>query len=165
MNKWWLIILLVVGLYGPATVEAATVEKQFEQQQEQTETPKPESTTVSTIGTLVKVILSLVVVIGGFLVLMRWLSARTQGVKTAQHMKHLGGVPLGKDRSVQLVKLGDQVYVLGVGESIQLIDRVESDTLDEEVTENLPVTGSNGSAFLDTFKQQLSQIEQARKNQ
>ncbi|MCC5892262.1 flagellar biosynthetic protein FliO [Exiguobacterium sp.] len=165
MSKWWLIILLVVGLTGPATVEAATVEKQFEQQQEQSDVEKAAPAAVSGVWTVIKIILSLVVVIGGFLVLMRWLSARTQGVKTAQHMKHLGGVPLGKDRSVQLVKLGDQVYVLGVGESIQLIDRVEADVVEDERSDAPPLTGSNGSVFLDTFKQQLSQIEQARKKQ
>lgn len=162
MKKWWLIILLVVGLSVPATVEAATVDKQFEQQQSDTK-DQSVPTTVSTVGTLVKVILSLGVVIGGFLVLMRWLSARTQGVKTAQHMKHLGGVPLGKDRSVQLVKLGEQVYVLGVGESIQLIDRVDAETMDESAFETPTLKPSNSSTFLDTFKQQLSQIEEVRK--
>lgn len=164
MNKWWLIILLVVGLSVPTAVEAATVDKQFEQQQPEAEdqsVPK----TVSTVGTLVKVVLSLVVVIGGFLVLMRWLNARTQGVKTAQHMKHLGGVPLGKDRSVQLVKLGDQVYVLGVGESIQLIDRIDAESIDEEAHDAPLLNTSNTSSFLNTFKQQLSQIEEVRKKQ
>ncbi|OGX77896.1 flagellar biosynthesis protein FliO [Exiguobacterium sp. SH31] len=164
MNKWWLIFLLVVGLSVPATVEAATVDKQFEQQQPEAK-DQSVPTTVSTVGTLVKVVLSLVVVIGGFLVLMRWLNARTQGVKTAQHMKHLGGVPLGKDRSVQLVKLGEQVYVLGVGESIQLIDRIDAESIDEAAHDAPSLNTSNTSTFLDTFKQQLSQIEEVRKKQ
>ncbi|WP_078146709.1 flagellar biosynthetic protein FliO [Exiguobacterium sp. HVEsp1] len=162
MKKWWLIILLVVGLFGPTTVEAATVDQQFEQQQtDEQESNVP--TTASTIGDGVKVVLSLVVVVGGFIVLMRWLGSKTQGVKTTQHMKHLGGVPLGKDRSVQLVKLGDQVYVLGVGDSIQLIDRLDTDTMEEEQTETLSLRTSNSNAFLDTFKKQLAQLEEVRK--
>ncbi|ACQ71842.1 MAG: flagellar biosynthetic protein FliO [Exiguobacterium sp.] len=162
MKKWWLIILLVVGLSAPATVEAATVDQQFEQQQtDEQESNVP--TTASTIGNGVKVVLSLVVVVGGFIVLMRWLSSKTQGVKATQHMKHLGGVPLGKDRSVQLVKLGDQVYVLGVGDSIQLIDRLDADTMEEEQTESLSLRTSNSNAFLDTFKKQLAQLEEVRK--
>ncbi|QLQ23392.1 MAG: flagellar biosynthetic protein FliO [Paracoccaceae bacterium] len=115
------------------------------------------------MGNGVKVVLSLVVVVGGFIVLMRWLSSKTQGVKATQHMKHLGGVPLGKDRSVQLVKLGDQVYVLGVGDSIQLIDRLDADTMEEEQTESLSLRTSNSNAFLDTFKKQLAQLEEVRK--
>lgn len=162
MKKWWLIILLVVGLYIPTTVEAATVDQQFEQKQtEELESNVP--TTASTIGNGVKVVLSLVVVVGGFILLMRWLGSKTQGVKATQHMKHLGGVPLGKDRSVQLVKLGDQVYVLGVGESIQLIDRLDAETMDEEQSEPLSLRTANSNAFLDTFKKQLAQLEEVRK--
>lgn len=162
MNKWWLMILLVVGLWTPTTVEAATVDQQFEQQQ-QSDTQDDPVTTVSSVGTLIKVILSLVVVVGGFLVLMRWLNARTQGVKSAQHLTHLGGVPLGKDRSVQLVKLGEQVYVLGVADSIQLIDRIDAEVMDEAAHDAPALNNSNTSAFLDTFKQQLNQIEEVRK--
>ncbi|PPD50162.1 MAG: flagellar biosynthesis protein FliO, partial [Methylotenera sp.] len=75
------------------------------------------------------------------------------------------GVPLGKDRSVQLVKLGEQVYVLGVGESIQLIDRIDAESIDEAIHDAPSLNTSNTSAFLDTFKQQLSQIEEVRKKQ
>ena len=162
MNKWWLIILLVVGLFVPTTVEAATVDQQFEQQQTDVQ-EKDVPTTASTIGDGVKVVLSLVVVVGGFIVLIRWISTKTQGVKATQHMQHLGGVPLGKDRSVQLVKLGDQVYVLGVGDSIQLIDRLDAYTVDEEHVDQFAMRTTNSSAFLDTFKKQLAQIEKVRK--
>lgn len=162
MNKWWLIILLVAGLFVPATVEAATVDQQFEQQQPDTE-DKPVKSAVSTVGTAIKLILSMVVVIGGFLILVRWLNARTQGVKSAQQMTHLGGVPLGKDRSVQLVKLGEQVYVLGVGDSIQLLDRIDAEAIDEAALDAPALNNSNSSAFLDTFKKQLAQIEEVRK--
>lgn len=162
MNKWWLIILLVVGLFVPTTVEAATVDQQFEQQQTDVQ-KKDVPTTASTIGDGVKVVLSLVVVVGGFIVLIRWISTKTQGVKATQHMQHLGGVPLGKDRSVQLVKLGDQVYVLGVGDSIQLIDRLDAYTVDEEHVDQFAMRTTNSSAFLDTFKKQLAQIEKVRK--
>ncbi|WP_240542648.1 flagellar biosynthetic protein FliO [Exiguobacterium qingdaonense] len=154
-------ILLVVGLFVPATVEAATVDQQFEQQQtDELESNVP--TTASTISDGVKVVLSLVVVVGGFIVLMRWLGSKTQ-VKATQHMKHLGGVPLGKDRSVQLVKLGDQVYVLGVGDSIQLLDRLDAESMEDEQTESLSLRTSNSNAFLDTFKKQLAQLEEVRK--
>jgi len=162
MNKWWLIILLVAGLFIPATVEAATVDQQFEQQQPDTK-DEPVTSAVSSVGTAIKLILSMVVVIGGFLVLVRWLNARTQGVKSAQHLTHLGGVPLGKDRSVQLVKLGEQVYVLGVGDSIQLLDRIDAEAMDEAALDAPALNQSNSSAFLDTFKQQLAQIEEVRK--
>ncbi|WP_214826815.1 flagellar biosynthetic protein FliO [Exiguobacterium algae] len=162
MNKWWLIILLVVGLYVPTTVEAATVDQQFEQQQTDVQ-EKNVPSAASSIGSFVKVVLSLVVVVGGFIVLMRWLSSKTQGMKATQHMKHLGGVPLGKDRSVQMVKLGEHVYVLGVGDSIQLIDRLDADAIDEEQNDQLKLRTANSSAFLETFKKQLAQIEEVRK--
>lgn len=162
MKQGWLILLLVVGLFLPTTVEAATVDQQFQQQQTDPADQDPPAA-MSSMGNVLKVVVSLVVVVGGFILFMRWLSQKTQGVKASQQMTHLGGVPLGKDRSVQLVKLGDHVYMLGVGESIQLIDRLDADQLDhaEDVTPTLNKT--NSSVFLDTFKQQLAQLEGVRK--
>ncbi|WP_353048406.1 MULTISPECIES: flagellar biosynthetic protein FliO [unclassified Exiguobacterium] len=116
----------------------------------------------STIVTVIKVIVTLVVLIGGFLLAVRLINDRTRGVRQSNQLSHLGGVPLGKDRSVQLVRVHDKVYVVGVGQNIELLDTLEADT--EWSTEELHdmKQSTSESPFLESFKQQLDQFQKKR---
>lgn len=116
----------------------------------------------STIVTVIKVIVVLVVLIGGFLLAVRLINDRTRGVRQSSRLSHLGGVPLGKDRSVQLVQINDKVYVVGVGQNVELLDTLEADTdwSAEEMQEMKQTT--NESPFLESFKQQLDQFQKKR---
>ncbi|WP_239456731.1 MULTISPECIES: flagellar biosynthetic protein FliO [unclassified Exiguobacterium] len=116
----------------------------------------------STIVTVIKVIVTLVVLIGGFLLAVRLINDRTRGVRQSNQLSHLGGVPLGKDRSVQLVRVHDKVYVVGVGQNIELLDTLEADT--EWSTEEMHdmKQSTSESPFLESFKQQLDQFQKKR---
>lgn len=116
----------------------------------------------STIVTVIKVIVTLVVLIGGFLLAVRLINDRTRGVRQSNQLSHLGGVPLGKDRSVQLVRVHDKVYVVGVGQNIELLDTLEADT--EWSTEEFHdmKQSTSESPFLESFKQQLDQFQKKR---
>ena len=50
-------------------------------------------------------------------------------------MKNMGGISLGQQKSVQLVVIGNQYYLIGVGDDIRLLkeitDRTEIETLTE----------------------------------
>ena len=55
------------------------------------------------------------------------LTARASGgrFKRSANMKLSGSLPLGKDKSVAIVKIGDFAYILGVGsQHVELIDKV-----------------------------------------
>ena len=55
----------------------------------------------------------------------RFLAKRRQWWGEHALFQNLGGAPLGANKSVQLVKLGDKIYVLGVGEEITLLDIID----------------------------------------
>jgi flagellar protein FliO/FliZ len=44
-----------------------------------------------------------------------------------------------------------------------LLDRIDAEAMDEAALDAPTLNQSNSSAFLDTFKQQLAQIEEVRK--
>ncbi|WP_227935822.1 flagellar biosynthetic protein FliO [Alkalihalobacillus deserti] len=67
--------------------------------------------------------LALVIVL--IYLLLRFLNKRSQSFRSTQMLQNIGGVPLGANRSVQLVKVGNRVLVVGVGESIQLLREIE----------------------------------------
>lgn len=68
-----------------------------------------------------------------FLVLMllfvtlRFIKKKNQTYGLTKNMMNLGGTSLGGNRSVQLVKIGNRILVVGVGENIQLLIEIDSE--------------------------------------
>ncbi len=68
---------------------------------------------------------ALIFVIALIYLLLRFLNKRTRSYRSTQVLQNLGGVPLGSNRSVQLVKVGERLLVVGVGDTIQLLKEIE----------------------------------------
>src|SRR5690606_36997161 len=72
------------------------------------------------------VIVVLVVLIGLIVVLIRFLAARNKLWSGGGSLQVHAGLPLGQNKSMQVVEIGDTVYVIGVGENITLLDKVDA---------------------------------------
>ncbi|WP_029330787.1 flagellar biosynthetic protein FliO [Exiguobacterium oxidotolerans] len=160
MKRLTFLTCLLLFLFS-AQVGAETVEENLNPSKKSEPTTQQVDGS-STIVTVIKVIVTLVVLIGGFLLAVRLINDRTRGVRQSNQLSHLGGVPLGKDRSVQLVRVHDKVYVVGVGQNIELLDTLEADT--EWSTEEMHdmKQSTSESPFLESFKQQLDQFQKKR---
>lgn len=75
-------------------------------------------------GNLLTVFLSLALVIVLIVIFIKLLGRRNRLMQMNQSIRLLGGTGLGQNKSMQVVELGDTVYVLGVGEDITLIDKI-----------------------------------------
>ncbi|MDR6552807.1 flagellar biosynthetic protein FliO [Paenibacillus qinlingensis] len=73
---------------------------------------------------VVKVIAVLVFIIILFYVLMRYVAKKNKGTLFGNSIRSLGGVPLGQNKSIQIVEIGHSLFVVGVGENIQLLDKI-----------------------------------------
>ncbi|PSL51202.1 flagellar protein FliO/FliZ [Salsuginibacillus halophilus] len=69
-------------------------------------------------------LLVVVAILYGFLIIVR---RRTQKFQANRTMQNLGGVALGGNKSVQVVKIGSRVYVVGVGENVQYLEEISDD--------------------------------------
>ncbi|MFX3632927.1 MAG: flagellar biosynthetic protein FliO [Candidatus Pristimantibacillus sp.] len=76
-------------------------------------------------GSLVWVIVSLFIVIALIVVLIKWLSTRNRAWGTNRSLRSLGGIALGQNNSMQVVELAGRVYIVGVGENVTLIDKID----------------------------------------
>lgn len=105
-----------------------------------------------TIGNMVYVILVLLVIIGMILLLVRFLSKKSKMFGSHQVMNHLTGIQLAQQKSVQLIELGDTLYLLGVGEDIQLIDKITDPDdiarIKEQLDVHVPVLGERSLQWL-----------------
>lgn len=51
----------------------------------------------------------------------RWLARRNPFVRPGAPVRMLGGCVVGQNKSVQVVQIGDGLYVLGIGDDVQLL--------------------------------------------
>lgn len=72
-----------------------------------------------------KMIGALLVVVFLLVGLLKFVNKRARSFQETKAMSLVSGVSLGGNRSVQLVKVGDKLLVVGVGESIQLLHTIE----------------------------------------
>lgn len=76
-------------------------------------------------GNLVWVIVSLAIVIVLIIFVIKWLSQRNRMWGANRSLRSLGGIALGQNNSMQVVEIAGRIYIVGVGESITLLDKVD----------------------------------------
>ncbi|WP_010630944.1 flagellar biosynthetic protein FliO [Sporolactobacillus vineae] len=72
----------------------------------------------------IKIVFSLLLVLALIYLLYRFAAKRTGRFKEGNHLKNLGGVSVGPNRSIQLIRLGNKVMVVGVGDNVQLLKEI-----------------------------------------
>ncbi|MNZ60845.1 Flagellar biosynthesis protein, FliO [compost metagenome] len=53
------------------------------------------------------------------------MSQRNRSWGTNHSLRSLGGLALGQNHSIQVVEIAGRIYVVGVGDSITLVDKIE----------------------------------------
>ncbi|SFP07859.1 flagellar biosynthetic protein FliO [Salibacterium halotolerans] len=204
-----LTLVLLAWFLFPLTMQASPGENQFigdilenspqqeENQNTEENTTTPEESTETTnnmdfaestnvFSMLVQLFLALGAVIALMYLLLRFINKRSQRFQSNRTMQNLGGVPLGQNKSVQLVKVGQRLLVVGVGDSIQLLKEVDNEEEMEELLE--PNRGneqgplqrlqsffpkktrqqesqtSDASSFQKVLEGQLGEMKKVRKN-
>lgn len=73
---------------------------------------------------LLWVIFVLVLIIAAILLLLRFVARRGRSWWANRSMRHLGGMSLGPNKSVQVVEWNGRIYILGVGENVTLLEAI-----------------------------------------
>lgn len=89
----------------------------------------------STFLNLVKLALALVVVLGLIYVLLKFLNKRNRLFQQVRAMENIGGIALGNNKSVQIVRVGEKVFMLGVGDNVDLLTEIKDEQTIKELTE------------------------------
>lgn len=73
---------------------------------------------------LITVIVVLVIIIILIVLLIRFLGKRNRYLSQSRSIRTLGAVGLGPNKSLQVIEVGGNVYLVGVGEDISLVDKI-----------------------------------------
>ena len=153
------------------------------------ETDKAETSSTNvgvSFGDIFRMFFALLFVSGLLYILFRIINKKNRGYQRGQLIENMGGAPLGSNRSVQVVRIGEKIYILGVGDSVQLLNVIEdekefstliaehNDKLDQQIDPKDIFTklldkwrlGSNkqvSSSFSSELQDQLDHLKKDRK--
>jgi len=112
-------------------------------------------------GSLLQVVFALGVVVLLIFLIFKFLSKRSlHGLRQQGPLKAIGGIQLGNGKSLQVIQVGDSLYILGVGENVQLLRHIpagdEMDVLlsEAEIKPTAEFSIEGWLAFLRRDKQQ-----------
>lgn len=151
-----------------------------------TEMVNGQSVPTVTIWDFVKMIFALVFVLLLIYGALRFINKRNKWFDNGRSVENIGGTNLGNNKSLQLVKVGNSILVVGVGDSINLLkeitDEKEADLLLEayknksetaplttdifkELIKKIPASKTPGKTnqFSSLLKEQIGQLSQERK--
>lgn len=163
----------------------------IEETPDTTETTEPVSAGVSvTAWDYIKMVLALLFVIALLYGVLRFVNSRNKTFQTNQLIQNLGGVGVGQGKSLQLMQVGNSIFLVGIGEDITLLkeitDPVEIENLTKiyeakiDVGKSIPyifeIVGrlkdkgtsqkkeSKQPSFKETFQKRLQDIQKDRSN-
>jgi flagellar protein FliO/FliZ len=104
--------------------------------------------TASFYGSFVQVIITLAVIIGIIVLLIRFLARKNKMWSSGRTMRVLGGVTLGQNKSMQVVDIGGTLYIVGVGEDITLLDKITDAQAIQDIIISLDGSGTGKPAMV-----------------
>ncbi|CQR47687.1 Flagellar biosynthesis protein, FliO [Paraliobacillus sp. PM-2] len=113
------------------------------------------SNSTNLITIVIRIIFALLLIIGLIYGMLKFINKKNKLTSRPNIIKNLGGIPLGTNKSVQIIQIGDRLFVVGVGENIELLTEIKDeetkDTLfAEKTTDNVvtpQITKILGNAF------------------
>lgn len=101
---------------------------------------------IGSIGSTVKmvgyVIFCLILIICLFFIIIKVISQKNRLMMSGRSVKLIGGVSIGQNKSIQVVEVGHTLFILGVGDNIQLISKIEDAEEIEYIVENMHFRGN-----------------------
>jgi flagellar protein FliO/FliZ len=107
-----------------------------------------EAGNIVSVSDFVKMFFAFLFVFALLYILLKFLNKRNRLFQANRVIQNLGGTSLGGNRSVQIIKIGERVLVVGVGESVQLLTEV----LDEQERERLLQSLNTSNQLQGDFK-------------
>ncbi|GAA0495677.1 hypothetical protein GCM10008986_23070 [Salinibacillus aidingensis] len=143
-------------------------QKQNEQQEEENnesnssaeQEPELQADNGSLMGNLIKMVIMLLIVLALIYFLLKFLQKRNKMFQQVQALENLGGISLGSNKSVQMVRIADRVFVIGVGEDISMLTEIEDEETKEELLKEDQEANTN-----QPFKAMLKSLEQRKEQQ
>lgn len=192
--------LLVLGfiLIGPALETSAMIDDSYfqnptvneEEGDQSDKSVDPASSDGVGLWDYIKVLFALVFVLGLLLFVLRFLNKKNIAYQQTPGIQNLGGISVGPQKSVQVLKVGSQVLIVGVGDDVRVLSEVKDaqevdailNSFDYEIVgqskphmfelfnklkknKTTHTTGESGKEFGKVFDKTLSELKKERSDE
>ncbi|MGP4065413.1 flagellar biosynthetic protein FliO [Oceanobacillus sp. M65] len=131
--------------------ENSPTEQEGNNQEEQVEQGQVEENG-SMLFDLIKMFFALVLVLALIYVLLKFLNKRNKLFTKVRALESLGGVSVGQNKSVQIVRLGDRFYLLGVGDNVELLQEITDANVKADLIRQDEAQQGTGGILADLFQ-------------
>lgn len=170
MSKWksWFVpftaclILILIPLQVVSAAGEGTVYEQYEKNSQQEKKPdhkQVEDPNVSILPYIFKFIGSFILIIALLYFVLKYLSKKTKMYQAGGPIHALGGHSLGNNRSLQMVMIGETLYIVGVGEDVNLIRTIPPG---EEQTKLLAAMAEKPVDHVSNWSSQIKKTAQVK---
>ncbi len=120
--------------------ESKCSEDQLKDVENNEETTTDNNENTSTVGLtfwdFLKMIFATIFVIALLYAVLKFINKRSRSFSSNQLVENLGGTALGTNRSIQIVKIGNRVIVVGVGEDVKLLKEIDDEEEARQIIED-----------------------------
>lgn len=99
-----------------------------------------------------KMIVALIFVLALIYFLLKFIQKRSRIYQQSRSLENIGGLGLGSNKSVQIIRVGNQYYLIGVGEDVQLITEIDDPSTIEDITSTYDVNKQDSMSFQKILK-------------
>jgi len=105
----------------------------------------------------IKMLLTLLFVLVLLIWVLKFISKKSAHFQQNNIVRNLGGISLGSQKSVQILQIGDTLYVVGVGENVELLKEInDSDEIEKLLSYyNEKQTITAGTPYITELVQKL----------
>ncbi len=82
---------------------------------------------------LIKMVFALFLILALIYLLLKFLNKRNKIFNQVKALENLGGIAVGPSKSIQIVRVGNKIYLIGVGENVQLLEEIKDEDMKEEI--------------------------------
>ncbi len=154
-------ILLIDDPLLVAVGKDTTVDEWLNKEPEQSEQPAThnpveadERESESLSFPIIKMLAALAFIVFLIYSLAKFVNKRTRSYQGNRALETLSGISVGQNRSIQIVKVGDHVLVVGVSDSIQLLKEISDEDEVEKILQQ-HIENSNDEDIISKSKQWL----------
>jgi|GEM_PF-512605 len=129
-----------------------------------------------------KMIVAIAIILIMIYALLKFLNKRNKSFQKLGNLENLGGISVGANKSVQIIRVANKFYLIGVGENVEMLQEIDESVIqDDWLTHNDNTTENKGmldkilnsqsktssqskqSYFKQMFKKELNTLSTNRK--
>jgi len=96
---------------------------------------------------IVKMVFALLLILALIYTLL-WFLKKRRSYEKAGSLENIGGISVGQQKSVQIIRIGDKMYLLGVGSNVELLKELSEEESENILQDMNQSTASPASSFV-----------------